>query len=1070
MKKFTAILIAVMMAVTCLLLVACVDETKVVVRLHPNNGDPIRVYEYTESKGLPTSYTNGDKVFGGWYLDENLTQRFTEDTALDEGADLYAKWDNAGSIPSGNCVISVDTSKSFALAVGATVDFTQFFTIKDGDGNDVTVTNSMLDLSKVDMSKAGSFTVTVSYGGSSTSAQFTVSGSQVPATDLKAIFDKYKNEEWNFAVNVVSEEEDDYYEYYGDDVLYRYTYYGYDYTEYLTYGKDGTAYWYYEEDDGTYTVYSEDSEDFEEYFYMNLIDLSELSNYTFTAADGCYKAQNPNATGNAVLGEYEGHTWKSVTVYITNGNVSKIVGVQNDDYTFTFTFSKFGQVSFELPDATSSDPEYTVTLDTSKSLILEVGATVDYTQYFVITDKSGNNVTVTQSMLDTSAADTSKAGSFDVTISYEDASGKATFTVVAAGTDINTTPAELLTVFEKYSDVETWNFSVTITGDMEDYYEYLGSSVLNRYEAEDGETYTDYLAYDDGTDYFYYDNGDGTYTKYAEGTEDYEKCISYMYLIYLTKLNEHTFIKSGDCYVAKSPADAGNYVLGEFQYNFASLKIYVADGKISKIVGDFENGLTLTYTFGKHGQINFELPDATEGGGGEGEGDKPVTEPTGVMENQVYDSETFDNANLQDKLLEVDEAIGLKSTGTYNALVVPVQFKNGNTITDAQLANLNLAFNGTSAQTGWESVKTFYQKSSYGQLNITFDIQTVYKASNTASYYSKYQQKVQYSNSSGSWDKDGSALLLEEVLAYYESRLDLTKYDTNGDGCIDAVYLIYSEDVDYDNADFYWAYVTWYGGETTYDGLDAYYYLFAGFDFMKADPGTTMPDGMIINTETYIHETGHLLGLDDYYDYNTRQGSDQGLGGADMMDWNIGDHGVYSKMMLGWLDPEIVTSSKTVTIKSSQAGGYAILIPLDFDNTYFCEYLLIDLYSAQGLNAMHSESLYDGAEYGVRIYHVTSWAKNPYGTSYGSLTDYNNSTTNISLIKLVEADGKTSTSSTSYGGWASDMDLWQAGDKLSEAFPQYMRNDGKTLNFDITIKSVSAESATIEITYNSTAA
>lgn len=448
-----------------------------------------------------------------------------------------------------------------------------------------------------------------------------------------------------------------------------------------------------------------------------------------------------------------------------------------------------------------------------------------------------------------------------------------------------------------------------------------------------------------------------------------------------------------------------------------------------------------------------------------------TTTPTDTMEKQTYNPSTFDSANLQDKLLKTEDAIGLPSTGNVNALVVPVQF-SGDTITQTQLADLNTAFNGTSTATGWESVKTYYQKASYGKLNFTFDIQDIYKASKKASYYEKYSES--YEEGGYTYTRTGEEVVLTEVLSYYESKLDLTKYDTNKDGTIDAVYLIYSAPVDYTNGDFYWAYTTWYYGENRYDGLDAYYYFFAGFDFMyestAKDSGSgydTIP-GLKINAATYIHETGHLMGLDDYYDYDPNSGCNEGLGGADMMDYTVGDQNVYSKIMLGWLTPTIVNETKTVTIQSSQASGSAILIPLNFNNSYFCEYLLIDLYSAQGLNELHSSLkdslLYDGANYGVRIYHVSSSINKPFDNDYGSFTDYNNTSTNFALIKLVEADGEKKFKSS--GGFASATDLWKAGDKLSKVFPAYTRNDGKKVNFDITINSVSATSASITVTFN----
>ena len=441
------------------------------------------------------------------------------------------------------------------------------------------------------------------------------------------------------------------------------------------------------------------------------------------------------------------------------------------------------------------------------------------------------------------------------------------------------------------------------------------------------------------------------------------------------------------------------------------------------------------------------------------------------MEKQNYNPSTFDHDNLQDKMLKVDGAIGLPSTGNVDALVIPVQFK-GDTITQTQLNNLETAFNGTSEETGWESVSSYYNKASYGTLNLSFDIQDVYQAKNNSSYYERYSYK--YTQDGHTYTKTGEEVILEEALAYYENRIDLNKYDTNGDGCIDAVYLIYSASVDYRNADFYWAYVTWYYQDTKYDGLDAYFYLFAGFDFMdestSRDPGSGYDkiDGLKINAATFIHETGHLLGLDDYYDYEETKGSNEGLGAADMMDYTVGDHNVYTKTMLGWMEPTIVNSTQTVTIKSSQSNPSALLIPLNFDNSYFCEYLMIDLYSAQGLNALHASMsnsyLYDGADYGVRIYHVSSSINDPYNNDYGSFTDCNNSTTDKALIKLVEADGETKFKSSK--GYAAASDLWQTGGKLSKKFSSYKRNDGKAVNFDIEFVSVSASSATIKITFN----
>ena len=717
--------------------------------------------------------------------------------------------------------------------------------------------------------------------------------------------------------------------------------------------------------------------------------------------------------------------------------------------------------------------KYEITYNADKSLTVTVGDKVDFTQYFTV-KKNGNRVAVTEDMLDLSQVDLSKPCTFDVTLSIGGFSKTLTFTVVSKISGGDPEPDDLATVLVKYIDASGWNFadSLTVTNGSQtsqDYYEYMGYNVLNRYTYQ-AKQHTDYLGYDVSADTycFYYDNCNGTYTALSEGTKDFEECCSNLCLVDLSQLGNYTFTASGNRYLADNPSEVGNAVIGQFTgYSWLSVEVYVAGGNITKLVGVLDNGYTEQHVFSKHGAVSFTLP--TVGSGENPEPDIPVV-PTDVMEKQTYNPATFDEQNLQDKMLKVDGAIGLPSTGNINALVIPVQFV-GDTITQAQLNNLNAAFNGDSTDTGWESVSSYYQKASYGNLNLTFDIQSVYRAQYNSTYYANYKEK--YWQDGQQHTRTGEEIILTEALAYYESRLDLTKYDTNKDGAIDAVYLIYSAPVDYDQADFYWAYVTWYYGENQYDGLDAYYYLFAGFDFMDestardSGSGYGTIAGLKINASTFIHETGHLLGLDDYYDYDEDSGSNEGLGGADMMDYTVGDHGVYSKIMLGWLKPTVVNQTTTVTIQSSCSNASAILIPLKFDNSYFCEYLLIDLYSAQGLNALHASAansyLYGGASYGVRIYHVSSSINSPYNNSYGSFTDHNNTDTKYALIKLVEADGDKKFSSSR--GYAAQSDLWQAGAKLSQVFPTYARNDGKKVNFDIVINSVSATSASITITF-----
>ena len=45
----------------------------------------------------------------------------------------------------------------------------------------------------------------------------------------------------------------------------------------------------------------------------------------------------------------------------------------------------------------------------------------------------------------------------------------------------------------------------------------------------------------------------------------------------------------------------------------------------------------------------------------------------------------------------------------------------------------------------------------------------------------------------------------------------------------------------------------------------------------------------------------------DYYDYEEGLRPDGGLGGADMMDYTVGDHNSFTKIILDWTTPLVVS-------------------------------------------------------------------------------------------------------------------------------------------------------------------
>src|SRR5690606_38532929 len=76
---------------------------------------------------------------------------------------------------------------------------------------------------------------------------------------------------------------------------------------------------------------------------------------------------------------------------------------------------------------------------------------------------------------------------------------------------------------------------------------------------------------------------------------------------------------------------------------------------------------------------------------------------------------------------------GLPSTGSFDVLVVPVEIQ-GAPFELNYLSKLNTVFNGTSEDTGWESVSSYYYKSSFGKLDLTFDVVPKYVTTHNKAY------------------------------------------------------------------------------------------------------------------------------------------------------------------------------------------------------------------------------------------------------------------------------------------------------------------------------------------------
>ena len=353
------------------------------------------------------------------------------------------------------------------------------------------------------------------------------------------------------------------------------------------------------------------------------------------------------------------------------------------------------------------------------------------------------------------------------------------------------------------------------------------------------------------------------------------------------------------------------------------------------------------------------------------------------------------------------------STGDVNILVVPVNFdlndirqyerssyidfNDGN-----YLKAMEYTFNGVSSLDGanpyWESVSSFYEKSSYRNLHLNFEISDPFTPQMSAS---EFLSKEDLSSSSSS--VGGSQALITDILEHGLTKNDVpidifdAKYDQNEDGYIDGMWLIYNVrdgDLVSSESQPFWAYTTNYlakatDTETGEIKIVGTRYANCALSFLYDDSSSGY------DAHTIIHETGHMLGLDDYYSYDN-SGNYGYLGGIDMMDLNIGDHSAFSKYALGWIEPTVIyKNDTTITLKPFEDTGEALIIPSSYYNdSAFSEYLILEYETPTGLNELDATKKYRNAyplsfSNGLAIYHVDArLIKHEIQNGYYTCSDY----------------------------------------------------------------------------------
>lgn len=332
----------------------------------------------------------------------------------------------------------------------------------------------------------------------------------------------------------------------------------------------------------------------------------------------------------------------------------------------------------------------------------------------------------------------------------------------------------------------------------------------------------------------------------------------------------------------------------------------------------------------------------------------------------------------------------IPSIGSPNLLILPICFSDSSEFVPTDKLNtvrsdLNKVFFGSPSETGWHSVKSFYKAESRERCVLGGVVAEPYSISESYLNFAPETINVAFKTEQ----------LVTKATEYYFSSTNDTRsrFDLDNNGYLDGVIAIYIAP-DYSNFDDastkgnLWAYNSWIKVDGDISSPVVCNFMWASYDFIYSQDDTKEIFGdeyaygsgdtrfTEYDTHRYIHEVGHMFGLQDYYDYSSFRYKPAGA--FSMQDYNVGGHDPFSTIALGWTEPYVPTKSMSINLKDFQSSNEVILLSnkMNEDNSPFDEYFLLEYYSATGLNKLDAENAYLGeyptgpSESGIRLWHV----------------------------------------------------------------------------------------------------
>ncbi|MFA7133240.1 MAG: chitobiase/beta-hexosaminidase C-terminal domain-containing protein, partial [Bacteroidales bacterium] len=260
-------------------------------------------------------------------------------------------------------------------------------------------------------------------------------------------------------------------------------------------------------------------------------------------------------------------------------------------------------------------------------------------------------------------------------------------------------------------------------------------------------------------------------------------------------------------------------------------------------------------------------------------------------------------------------------TGTVRIPVLLVQFSDKSpTYTQSQINNY---FNSPTITTDSISVSKYYNKQSYGQLNIIFDVYNWTTMPQTFAYYSS--------------TINNEFQLVVDAYNTFNSSVNFAQYDNDNDGRIDGMVLIYP-DIGRTGATGIWPHTRILRNYTNYS-VDGKYFGNAALVPEKINNSFQK-----INTIT--HEFGHVLGLPDLYSLSPTGQSSGPIWALSMMTSDCLNKpmnlDVWSRYFLGWIEPDTLTTESDKIINLRSINDYPDAVILRNSNMGPREFFIIE--------------------------------------------------------------------------------------------------------------------------------